>query len=67
MKLRDARLLLVTDPAPRTLPKLVAAAVRGGADVVQLRDKHSLLFQELLPLAEELSERCAGAEEPSSP
>ena len=56
MKLQDARLLLVTDPRPN-LPGLVAAAVRGGVDVVQLRDKHSSV-QELLPLAEELREVC---------
>ncbi len=56
MKLRDARLLLVTDPRP-DLVRRVAAAVRGGVDIVQLRDKHSTM-RELLPLAEELREAC---------
>ena len=56
MKLRDARLLLVTDPRP-DLVRRVAAAVRGGVDIVQLRDKHSTT-RELLPLAEELREAC---------
>ena len=61
MKLRDARLLLVTDPRP-DLAERVAAAVRGGVDVVQLRDKRATR-KELQPLAEELKEVCdrAGA------
>lgn len=56
MKLRDARLLLVTDPRP-DLVERVAAAVRGGVDVVQLRDKRATR-EELLPLAEELKQVC---------
>ncbi|MGB3684143.1 MAG: thiamine phosphate synthase [Rubrobacteraceae bacterium] len=56
MKLREARLLLVTDPRP-DLAERVAAAVRGGVDLVQLRDKHDPR-EELLPLAEELREVC---------
>ena len=56
MKPRDARLLLVTDPRP-DLTRRVTAAVRGGVDIVQLRDKHSTM-RELLPLAEELREAC---------
>lgn len=56
MKLREARLLLVTDPRP-DLTERVAAAVRGGVDIVQLRDKHALR-KKLLPLAEELREVC---------
>ncbi len=56
MKLRDARLLLVTDPRP-DLVERVESAVRGGVDVVQLRDKHTSR-KELLPLAEELKEVC---------
>ncbi len=56
MKLREARLLLVTDPR-QDLAARVAAAVRGGVDVVQLRDKRAP-GQELLPLAEELKEIC---------
>lgn len=56
MNLRDARLLLVTDPRP-DLVERVAAAVRGGVDVVQLRDKQAAR-KELLPLAEELKEVC---------
>ena len=56
MNLRDARLLLVTDPRP-DLADRVAAAVRGGVDIVQLRDKRARR-KELLPLAEELKEVC---------
>ncbi|MBA3425870.1 MAG: thiamine phosphate synthase [Rubrobacter sp.] len=60
--IRGARLLLVTDP--RTdLAARVEAAVRGGVDVVQLRDKRAAKEreggEELLPLAEELREICA--------
>ena len=55
-RLRDARLLLVTDPRP-DLAARVAAAVRGGVDVVQLRDKRASR-EELLPLARELKEIC---------
>lgn len=54
--LRDARLLLVTDPRP-DLAARVEAAVLGGVDVVQLRDKHASR-EELLPLAEELRGIC---------
>ncbi len=54
--LRDARLLLVTDPRP-DLTSRVEAAVRGGVDVVQLRDKRATRG-ELLPLAERLREIC---------
>lgn len=56
MNLRDARLLLVTDPRP-DLADRVAAAVRGGVDVVQLRDKHAKRG-DLLPLAAKLKEVC---------
>lgn len=55
--LRDARLLLVTDPRP-DLAERVEAAVRGGVDIVQLRDKRASR-EELLPLAEELRGICA--------
>ena len=58
-RLRDARLLLVTDPRP-DLTERVAAAVRGGVDVVQLRDKHAPR-KELLPLAGKLREVCEEA------
>jgi thiamine-phosphate pyrophosphorylase len=54
--LQDARLLLVTDPRP-DLAARVAAAVRGGVDIVQLRDKRASR-EELLPLAVELKEIC---------
>jgi thiamine-phosphate pyrophosphorylase len=54
--LRGARLLLVTDPRS-DLAARVEAAVRGGVDVVQLRDKRATRG-ELLPLAEELREIC---------
>jgi thiamine-phosphate pyrophosphorylase len=58
-RLQDARLLLVTDPRP-DLAARVAAAVRGGVDVVQLRDKRTSR-EELLPLAVELKEICERA------
>ena len=54
--LRDARLLLVTDPRP-DLTARVEAAVRGGVDIVQLREKRTTR-EELLPLADELREIC---------
>jgi thiamine-phosphate pyrophosphorylase len=57
MKLSDARLLLVTDPRPDLVPR-VEAAVRGGVDVVQLREKRAK-GEGLLSLAEELKEICA--------
>jgi thiamine-phosphate pyrophosphorylase len=55
-RLRNSRLLLVTDPRP-DLEAKVAAAVRGGVDIVQLREKHASR-QETLPLAVELKEIC---------
>lgn len=58
-ELRDARLLLVTDPRPDLVAR-VAAAVRGGVDIVQLRQKGAA-GGELLDLAEELREVCTGA------
>jgi thiamine-phosphate pyrophosphorylase len=57
-ELRDARLLLVTDPRPDLVAR-VAAAVRGGVDIVQLRQKGAA-GGELLDLAEELREVCTG-------
>jgi thiamine-phosphate pyrophosphorylase len=59
-RLWDARLLLVTDPRP-DLAARVAAAVRGGVDIVQLRDKR-VSWEELLPLALELKEICERAD-----
>lgn len=61
MKIDDARLLLVTDPRPDLVAR-VRAAVRGGVDIVQLRDKKAPR-EELIPLAEELKDACdrAGA------
>lgn len=56
MKVGDARLLLVTDPRP-DLAERVEAAVRGGVDIVQLRDKESSR-EALIPLAEGLREAC---------
>ena len=56
-RLRDARLLLVTDPRP-DLPARVAAAVRGGIDIVQLREKNRPV-DAVLSLAMELREVCA--------
>lgn len=58
-RLREARLLLVTDPRP-DLAERVRAAVRGGVDVVQLREKDRSA-RELLPLALELAEACGDA------
>jgi len=58
-RLQSARLLLVTDPRP-DLAERVAAALRGGVDVVQLRDKHSSR-EALLSLAEELKGICEEA------
>ncbi|HEX2728156.1 MAG TPA: thiamine phosphate synthase [Rubrobacteraceae bacterium] len=55
--LREARLLLVTDPRP-DLVERVAAAVRGGVEIVQLRDKRAAR-NKLLPIARELGEVCA--------
>ncbi|MGI8865815.1 MAG: thiamine phosphate synthase, partial [Rubrobacteraceae bacterium] len=57
--MKDTRLLLVTDPRP-DLVERVAAGLRGGVDIVQLRDKHASR-QDLLPLAEELREACEQA------
>ncbi len=53
-----ARLLLVTDPRP-DLAARVEAAVRGGVDVVQLREKRAA--RSLSTLAEALREICAAA------
>jgi thiamine-phosphate pyrophosphorylase len=52
-----ARLLLVTDPRP-DLSARVKAAVCGGVDIVQLREKHTR-GDRILSLAEELREICA--------
>ena len=54
--MKDARLLLVTDPRSDLVDR-VEAAVRGGVDIVQLRDKRSVRG-DLIPLAEELKEAC---------
>lgn len=56
MKIDDARLLLVTDPRPGLVAR-VEAAIRGGVDVVQLRDKKASR-EELIPLAGELKDAC---------
>ena len=55
----DARLILVTDPRP-DLVERVDAAVRGGVDIVQLRDKETPP-EALVPLAEGLKEACERA------
>jgi thiamine-phosphate pyrophosphorylase len=57
--LRNARLLLVTDPRP-DLAARVEAAVRGGVDIVQVRGKGAAT-EALVALANELREICAGA------
>ena len=59
-RLQNARLLLVTDSRP-DLKTRVAAAVRGGVDIVQLRDKHASR-EESLPLAAELKGICEQAD-----
>lgn len=58
-RLVDARLILVTDPRP-DLARRVREAVRGGVDVVQLRDKHATR-EDLLPVAGELRGICEEA------
>ncbi|WP_273844155.1 thiamine phosphate synthase [Rubrobacter calidifluminis] len=58
-RLGSARLLLVTAPR-EDLVERVAAALRGGVDIVQLRDKEASR-EELLPLALELKELCERA------
>src|ERR687885_1579737 len=58
-RLQSARLLLVTDPRP-DLAARVEVAVRGGVDIVQLRDKRTPR-EELLPLAMKLKEICERA------
>jgi thiamine-phosphate pyrophosphorylase len=59
VKIDDARLLLVTDPRPDLVDR-VEAAVRGGVDIVQLRDKKARR-EELIPLAEKLKDACERA------
>src|SRR4028118_886050 len=61
--LQDARFLLVTDPRS-DLAARVAAAVGGGVDVVQLRDKRASR-EELLPLGGGLKEICERGGAPS--
>ena len=56
-RLRSSRLLLVTDPRP-DLAERVRAAVRGGVDLVQLREKNAPAA-DLLPLCQKLAEACA--------
>jgi thiamine-phosphate pyrophosphorylase len=56
--LKNARLLLVTDPRPDLVSR-VEAAVRGGVDIVQLRDKTSPRERQL-ELAGALLEVCNG-------
>ena len=59
MKIGDDRLLLVTDPRPDLVDR-VEVAVRGGVDIVQLRDKSSPRG-DLIPLAEGLKDVCRRA------
>ena len=58
-RLQNARLLLVTDPRP-DLEARVAAAVHGGVDIVQFREKHASR-EKTLSLAVELKEICEQA------
>src|SRR5438034_2050548 len=56
LKLQDARLYVITPDAPRErVLEIATSAVRGGADIVQLRHK-SLARGELLAPAAELRE-----------
>jgi thiamine-phosphate pyrophosphorylase len=57
-RLRAARLYLVADRAG--LDRALEGALAGGADLVQLRDKHAS-DDELLAAAEQVRERCAAA------
>jgi thiamine-phosphate pyrophosphorylase len=57
--IRGARLIPVTHPRPN-LTSCVEAAVRGGVDVVQLREKRTQ-GREILSLAEELKAICVRA------
>lgn len=61
-RLRAARLYLVCDrsPAGRPLDEVLAAALRGGVDVFQLRDKRAT-DAELLASAARAAELCAAA------
>ena len=59
MSLEGVRLLLVTDPRPDLVAR-VEAALGGGVDIVQLRDKRAPR-EDLVPLAEELKEACERA------
>jgi thiamine-phosphate pyrophosphorylase len=54
--IKGARLILVTDPRSDLVSR-VEAAVRGGVDVVQLREKRAAT-DKILSLAEELREIC---------
>lgn len=56
VRLQNARLLLVTDPR-LDLAVRVAAGVRGGVDIVQLREKRASR-EDILPLALELKDIC---------
>lgn len=56
MNINDAKLLLVTESCP-DLVERAEAAVRGGVDIVQLREKEGSR-EELLPMAEELKRIC---------
>jgi thiamine-phosphate pyrophosphorylase len=59
-RLRDARLYLVCDrrPGGRPLARVLEAALRGGVDVVQLRDK-AASDEEVLAAADEARALCA--------
>jgi len=59
--LAGARLYLVcaAEPARHSLAALVEAAVQGGVDVVQLREKE-LTDEQLVPIAREMQALCSG-------
>jgi thiamine-phosphate pyrophosphorylase len=57
-RLRDARVYLVLEAAPAS--SVVEPALRGGVDVVQLRDKHAS-DEEIVRAGRELRELCAAS------
>lgn len=59
-QLARARLYLVCDTAPAaaSLPELLRAAISGGVDIVQLREKH-LSDEQLVPIARAAAAICA--------
>jgi len=62
MKIKDNSLYLVSGEeysCGRTTPEVMEAALRGGADIIQLREKNKS-HEELLKLGRQVSELCRG-------